>query len=145
MAAVPGNVAGLRTLRYIRMSTLAKFTRLRFPDTRDGAIAAGIAASRLLASPHRSFDETAAREAAVRNADSGMHGREAQRRRIGAQWYGPPISAITRPTLVLHGEDDPLIKPSAGKAIASRVHDQCAWHSVVTEIRGLADDSQQRH
>ncbi|MFG2095576.1 alpha/beta fold hydrolase [Streptomyces sp. NPDC048612] len=152
MAAVPGDTSGLRTMRYIRMRTLAKFARLRFPD---GAVEAGIAVSRLLASPRRPFDEPAARDAAVRNADRGVHDQQAQSRQIGAQWHGPPISAITRPTLVLHGADDPLIKPGAGKAIASRIPDarlvllprvghefpECAWHRVATEIRGLADSS----
>ncbi|MCX5444322.1 alpha/beta fold hydrolase [Streptomyces nigrescens] len=157
MAAVPGDTSGLRAMRYIRMRTLAKFARLRFPDTREGAVAAGIAVSRLLASPRRPFDEPAAREAAERNADRGIHDQQAQSRQIGAQWHGPPISAITRPTLVLHGEDDPLIKPSAGKAIASRIHDsrlvllprvgheipECAWDTVATEIRTLATNSRQ--
>ncbi|GAA2592992.1 alpha/beta fold hydrolase [Streptomyces tubercidicus] len=157
MAAVPGDTSGLRTMRYIRMRTLAKFARLRFPDTPEGDVAAGIAVSRLLASPHRSFDEPAAREAAERNADRGMHDQQAQSRQIGAQWHGPPISAIARPTLVLHGEDDPLIKPSAGRAIASRIRDSrlvllpqvgheipdCAWHRVVTEISRLATVSHQ--
>ncbi|GAA5609753.1 alpha/beta hydrolase [Streptomyces platensis] len=152
MAAVPGDISGLRTMRYIRMRTLAKFARLRFPDTPDGAVEAGIAVSRLLASPHRTFDERAAREAAERNADRGMHDQQAQSRQIGAQWHGPRISAITRPTLILHGEDDPLIKPSAGRAIAARIPDSrlvllprvghefpaCAWDRVTTEVRGLA-------
>ncbi|MFC5249106.1 alpha/beta fold hydrolase [Streptomyces nigrescens] len=157
MAAVPGDTSGLRAMRYIRMRTLAKFARLRFPDTREGAVAAGIAVSRLLASPRRPFDEPAAREAAERNADRGIHDQQAQSRQIGAQWHGPPISAVTRPTLVLHGEDDPLIKPSAGKAIASRIHNsrlvllpqvgheipECAWGTVATEIRTLATNSRQ--
>ncbi|MGP3978829.1 alpha/beta fold hydrolase [Streptomyces sp. 8N114] len=149
MAAVPGDATGLRTMRYIRLRTLAKFARLKFPDTPEGAVAAGIAASRLLASPNRPLDEQAVREAAERNVDSGVHDQQAQSRQIGAQWHGPPISAIARPTLVLHGEDDPLIKPGAGKAIASRVrgarlvllpgvgHElpERAWHAVTTEIR----------
>ncbi|MEU8780437.1 alpha/beta hydrolase [Streptomyces sp. NPDC048637] len=157
VAAVPGDTSGLRTMRYIRMRTLAKFARLSFPDTPDGAVAAGLAVSRLLASPNRPFDEPAAREAAERNADRGMHDQQAQSRQIGAHWHGPPISAITRPTLVLHGEDDPLIKPSAGRAIASRIHNsrlvllprvghefpECAWDSVVIELRRLATVSRQ--
>ncbi|MEV0601601.1 alpha/beta hydrolase [Streptomyces sp. NPDC050315] len=155
MAAVPADVSGLRTLRYIGKRTLAKFARLRFPDTREGAVAAGLGVSRLLASPHRPFDERAAREAAERNADSGMHDRQAQSRQIGAQWHGPPISTIARPTLVLHGADDPLIKPTAARAIASRIpgarlvllpgvgHElpEHAWDGLVTALRGPADAS----
>lgn len=153
MAAVPGDVAGLRTLRYIRLRTLARFARLRFPDTPEGNIAAGTAVSRLLVSPNRPFDEAAARESAQRNIDAGVRDQQAQSRQIGAQWHGPKIGAITRPTLVLHGADDPLIKPRAGQAIASRIpgsrllllprvgHElpEPVWERVATEIRGLAD------
>ncbi|MFG2224861.1 alpha/beta fold hydrolase [Streptomyces sp. NPDC048644] len=158
MAAVPGDVAGLQAMRYIRMTTLAKFARMKFPDTPDGAIAAGVAVSRLLASPNRLFDERAAREAAERNVDNGVRDQQAQGRQIGAQWHGRPISAITRPTLVLHGADDPLIKPAAAKAIASRIPDarlvllprvghelpEPAWDGVAAELRGLADTTRTR-
>ncbi|MEF3114063.1 alpha/beta hydrolase [Streptomyces chrestomyceticus] len=153
MAAVPGDAAGLRALQYVRLRTLAKFAGLKFPDTSEGNIAAGATVTRLLASPKRPFDEPAAREAAARNLDSGVHDQQAQSRQIGAQWHGQKISAITRPTLVLHGEDDPLIKPRAGKAIASRVpgsrlvplpevgHEipESAWKRVAAEVRALAD------
>ncbi len=153
MASVPGDAAGLRTMRYIRLRTLAKFAGLKFPDTPEGNIAAGVAVSRLLASPNRPFDETAAREGVARNIDGGVQDQQAQGRQIGAQWHGQKIGAITRPTLVLHGEDDPLIKPGAGKVIASRIpgsrlvllpgvgHElpEPAWESVATEIRRLAD------
>ncbi|WP_093802496.1 alpha/beta fold hydrolase [Streptomyces sp. Wb2n-11] len=153
MASVPGDAAGLRTMRYIRLRTLAKFAGLKFPDTPEGNIAAGVAVSRLLASPNRPFDETAAREGAALNIDGGVRDQQAQGRQIGAQWHGRRIGAITRPTLVLHGEDDPLIKPGAGKAIASRIpgsrlvllpgvgHElpEPAWESAATEIRRLAD------
>ncbi|MFJ6698329.1 alpha/beta fold hydrolase [Streptomyces sp. NPDC091272] len=153
MAAVPGDISGLRTLRHVRVGTVAKFARLRFPDTAEGGVAAGVAVSRLVASPRHPFDERAAREAAERGADGGLHDREAQARQIGAQWHGPPISAIARPTLVLHGADDPLIRPTAARAIATRVpgarlvllpgvgHEfpERAWPDVTGEIRALAD------
>ncbi|MFI0977188.1 alpha/beta fold hydrolase [Streptomyces sp. NPDC021093] len=159
MAAVPGDVSGLRTMRFIRMGTLAKFARLKFPDTPEGAVAAGLAVSRLVASPNHPFDEEAAREAAARNVDSGMHDQQAQSRQIGAQWHGPPISAVTRPTLVLHGADDPLIKPAASRAIASRIpgarlmllprvgHEfpERSWESVAAAIRSLADATSGAH
>ncbi|GAB3118473.1 alpha/beta hydrolase [Streptomyces calidiresistens] len=152
VAAVPGDASGLRAVRHIRLRTLAKFARLRFPDTPEGSVAAGLAVSRLLASPNRPFDETAAREAAERNPDSGMRDREAQSRQIGARWHGPPIDDITRPTLVLHGADDPLIKPGAAREIASRIpgsrlvllpgvgHElpESSWETVATEIHRLA-------
>ncbi|MEU4202102.1 alpha/beta hydrolase [Streptomyces sp. NPDC045470] len=153
MAAVPGDAAGLRSLQYVRLRTLAKFAGLKFPDTPEGDLAAGVAVTRLLASPKRPFDESAAREAAARNLDSGVHDQQAQSRQIGAQWHGQKISAISRPTLVLHGQDDPLIKPRAGRAVASRIpgarlvllpevgHEipEPVWQTVTTEIRALAN------
>lgn len=56
-AAVPGDVTGLRTLRHIRLGTLAKLSRLKFPDTHEGAIDAGVAVANRLASPNREFNE----------------------------------------------------------------------------------------
>ncbi|WP_433548487.1 alpha/beta fold hydrolase [Streptomyces sp. CA-294286] len=155
VSAVPGDAAGLRALRYVRLGTLAKFARLKFPDTREGAIEAGVAVSRLLASPYRPFDERAARAAAEGNADRGIHDRQAQSRQIGARWHGPPIGAVDRPTLVLHGADDPLIKPRAGRAVAARIpgarllvlpgvgHElpEPAWPALATEIRRHADSA----
>ncbi|CAM5467702.1 alpha/beta hydrolase [Streptomyces spiroverticillatus] len=152
MASVPGDVAGLKALPYIRLGTLAKFARLKFPDTPEGTIAAGVEVTRLLASPQRPFDPAVTRRAVEANPDAGVYDGEAQSRQIGAQWHGPPISGITRPLLVLHGEDDPLIKPRAAKAIASRVpgarmvplprvgHEvpEPSWERIVAEIRQLA-------
>ncbi|MFJ2738466.1 alpha/beta fold hydrolase [Streptomyces sp. NPDC087440] len=152
MASVPGDVAGLKALRYIRLGTLAKFARLKFPDTPEGTVAAGVEVARLLASPRRPFDAAATRMAVEANPDGGVHDQEAQSRQIGARWHGPPIDGIDRPLLVLHGEDDPLIKPRAARTIASRVpgarlvplprvgHEvpESSWERIVTEIHTLA-------
>lgn len=153
VAAVPGDVTGLRTLRFIRMGTLGKFAKLKFPDTREGAIEAGLAVARLLSSPRVDFDENSVRATLESNPDSGVHDQESQSRQIGAQWSGPRIDKIACPTLIVHGEDDPLIKPVAALAIASRIpgartlllpavgHDlpEHAWPPLATAIRELVD------
>ncbi|MGA5222292.1 alpha/beta fold hydrolase [Streptomyces koyangensis] len=155
VAAVPGDAGGLRVLRYVNFRTLVKFARLNVPDTDEGAVGAGIAVSRLLASPHRAFDEAAARAAAERNADRGVGDQRAQSRQIAARWHGPPVEAVTRPTLVVHGEDDPLITLRAAHAIAARIpgarllllpgtgHElpEPAWTPLVTAIGRLAGDA----
>ncbi len=155
MSAIPGDAAGLRTLRYIRLGTLAKFARLKFPDTREGDVAAGVAIARLLASPARPFDERVAREWAEQLADHGVRDQEAQSRQIGAQWHGPAIEAVGTPTLVLHGADDPLIRPAGGRRTAARIpgarfrllsgvgHElpEPAWQEIAAEIRRLADEA----
>jgi pimeloyl-ACP methyl ester carboxylesterase len=158
MAAVPGDVKGLATWRYLRTGTLVKLARMRFPATPEGTVEAGVALARLIASPGYPFDEQAARAAVERIADTGIHDAQAQSRQIGAQWHGPAISTITKPTLVLHGDGDPLIKPTAARAIASRIpgarlvtlpgvgHDvpQPVWEEVTTRIRQLADTASQQ-
>ncbi|MGA5900334.1 alpha/beta fold hydrolase [Streptomyces venetus] len=156
MSAVPGDAKGLATLRYLRTGTLAKLSRMKFPATPEGTVEASVALARLLSSPGYPFDERAARATAERIADTGIQDAEAQSRQIGAQWHGPAISTIAKPTLVLHGDGDPLIKMSAARATAARIpgarlvtlpgvgHDlpEPIWGEVATRIRQLADAAQ---
>ncbi|MEV6155460.1 alpha/beta hydrolase [Nonomuraea sp. NPDC052129] len=155
VSAVPGDTAGLGTLRYIRPGTLARFARLKFPETPEGDIEAGVAVARILASPAYPLDEQATRKLIEQLADAGVHDRESQSRQIGAQWHGPPICSIVAPTLVLHGTADPLIKPNAGRRIAARIpgarfvalpgvgHElpEPVRDEVATEVRRLASGS----
>ncbi|MDT0301569.1 alpha/beta fold hydrolase [Streptomonospora wellingtoniae] len=152
MSAVPGDAAGLRALRYVRPTALARLSRMTFPDTEEGSIQAGLAVARFCASPGYPFDEAEARASAERLADAGARDTRAQSRQIGAQWHGPAISTIAAPTLVLHGSGDPLIRQSAARAIASRIpgsrlvtlpgvgHDipSPVWGTVAAEMRRLA-------
>ncbi|MEV0422112.1 alpha/beta fold hydrolase [Streptosporangium canum] len=151
MSAVPGDAAGLEAIRYVRLSTLVKLSRLKFPDTAEGDIESGVAVARLISSPGYPFDERSSREAITRIADAGVRDARSQSRQIGAQWHGPPISMIKAPTLVLHGEGDPLIRPSAARRIAGRVpgarlrilpgvgHElpEPVWDTIVDEVLGL--------
>lgn len=153
MSAVPGDTGGLSTLRYINLRSILRLSRMKYPDTKEGTIQAHLAISRFCAAPGHPFDEQKAHAQAERLADTGTRDTQAQSRQIGAQWHGPAINTITAPTLVLHGQDDPLIRPRAAGAIASRVpgarlvilpgvgHDIPApvRHTVAAEIRALAD------
>ncbi|GAA2401411.1 alpha/beta hydrolase [Actinomadura vinacea] len=157
-SAVPGDMAGVRTLRYIRLGTLAKLARLKFPDTREGDVEAGVALARMLASPARPFDEQAVRARIESSPDPGVRDQKAQSRQIGARWHGPPVSSLRTPTLVLHGEDDPLIRPAAARRIATTVagsslailpgvgHDlpEHAWPDVADRVRRHAGLGQRR-
>ncbi|SED50753.1 Pimeloyl-ACP methyl ester carboxylesterase [Streptomyces sp. 2224.1] len=153
VSAVPGDAAGLGALRYIRLRTLGKLARMTYPDTPEGDIEAGIALARLLHSPAHPLDEQAVRDAVTSLADSGVRDGHSQSRQIGAPWHGPAINRITVPTLVLHGADDPLVKPAAGRAVAARIpgarfvslpgvgHDlpEPVWNDVAMRVRRLAD------
>ncbi|MER0477639.1 alpha/beta hydrolase [Streptomyces sp. Edi2] len=153
VSAVPGDAAGLGALRYIRLRTLGKLARMTYPDTPEGDIEAGIALARLLHSPAYPFDEQAVRDSVTSLADTGVRDGHSQSRQIGATWHGLAISRITVPTLVLHGADDPLVKPAAGRAVAARIpgaqfvplpgvgHDlpEPVWNDVAVRVRHLAD------
>lgn len=120
-AAMPSDVSGLGTLRYLRLGLLAKLARMKFPEGREGDIEASMAVARGVASKTYGFDETAARAWIEQQVDSGPRDTKAQSRQIGAQWHGPKLAELHAPTLVLAGDEDPIVKPSAGRRTADSI------------------------
>jgi pimeloyl-ACP methyl ester carboxylesterase len=126
---------------------------MRFPEGPEGDRAAALALARAIASPGYPFDETAARAAVEREATSGVRDTRAQSRQTGARWHGARLAELTAPTLVVHGEQDPVVRPSAARATAAAVpgarlvllpgvgHDLPAavWPRIGDEVRALAD------
>ena len=110
-AALPSDVSGSRVARYLRVGLLARLAAHAFPEGREGDIEASLRSARGIASPGYPFDETAAREWIERAVDSGPRDTKAQSRQIGAQWHGPELGGLRRPMLVLHGEQDPILRP----------------------------------
>lgn len=152
-AALPSDVSGLRVARYLRLGLLVRLARTTFPEGREGDIAASLAVARGVASPAYPFDEALARDWIEREVDSGPRDREAQSRQIGAQWQGPRLRELARPTLVMHGDADPILRTSGGRDTAARVegarmitwpgvgHDlpEPLWPQVAHAVRALAD------
>ncbi|KOU05456.1 alpha/beta fold hydrolase [Streptomyces californicus] len=152
-AALPSDVGGLGAFRHLRLGTLAKFARVRPARDRAGRIAAGLAVARLCASPGYPFDEAEALERITADVDTGIADPDAQSRQIGAPWHGPSLAELRLPALVLHGTDDPLLKPSAGRATAAAIRDarlvlqpgvghdipRERHAAVAAEVRALAD------
>ncbi|WP_327035064.1 alpha/beta hydrolase [Micromonospora ureilytica] len=154
-AAIPSDVRGAAVLRYVHLPFLARLARMRQPAGRDGDVAAGLALLRAVASPGYPFDEQDAYLRVERELDaglpSGVRDSRAQGRQTSATWHGPRLHELRVPTLVLHGEHDPLIRPTAGRRIAASVpnaryvelpgtgHDlpREIWPTVVREIRTL--------
>jgi pimeloyl-ACP methyl ester carboxylesterase len=74
-----------------------------------------------------------------------------RRRQGGARWHGPKLAALGVPTLVLHGEQDPLLRPRAARMTAAAVrgarlivrpgvgHDLPGplWDTVAADVRAL--------
>jgi pimeloyl-ACP methyl ester carboxylesterase len=154
-AAVPSDVSGIRLGRYIRFGLLARLARTRFPEGRDGDIQLSLMLAREVASPAYPFDEDAAREWIEREADSGPRDTGAQSRQAGAQWHGPKLRELRQPVLVLHGDQDPILRVSAARATAKAIdsarlvilpgvgHDLPAplWPAIAAEVRQLADQA----
>ena len=78
---------------------------------------------------------------------------KAQSRQAGAAWHGPKLRELRKPVLVLHGDQDPLLRVSAARTTARAIagarlvilpgvgHDLPAplWATIADEIRQLAD------
>ncbi|GLY03812.1 alpha/beta hydrolase [Actinoplanes sp. NBRC 101535] len=155
-AAVSSDVRGAAVLRYVHLPFLARLTRLRHPEGRDGDVAAGLDLARMIHAPGHPFDEEDARLRVERELDaglpSGVRDSRAQARQVSAGWHGPRLRDLRVPTLVLHGAQDPLARPAAGRRIAASVpgaryvelpgtgHDlpREVWPTVAREIRALA-------
>lgn len=50
-----------------------------------------------------------------------MRDSAAQSRQAGAKWHGGRLSELHVPTLVLHGSDDPLLRPAAARRTAKAI------------------------
>jgi pimeloyl-ACP methyl ester carboxylesterase len=151
--AMPSDVSGIGGGRYVRFGLLAKLARAKFPDSRDGDIQLSLMLARELASPAYPFDEDAAREWIERDVDSGPKDTKAQSRQVGAPWHGPKLRELRKPVLVLHGDQDPILRVSAARATARAIegarlvilpgvgHDLPGplWPAVAGEVRQLAD------
>jgi len=120
-ASLPSDVAGLSAGRYVHLGLVARLARLRFPEGRDGDLALAVAVTRALASPAYAFDEQGVRAMAARDQVSGVRDTAAQSRQAGAKWHGGRLSELRVPTLVLHGSDDPLLRPAAARRTAQAI------------------------
>jgi pimeloyl-ACP methyl ester carboxylesterase len=152
-ASLPSDVGGLAAGRYVRIGMVARLARMRFPDGRDGDIALAVAATRAIASPAYPFDEQAVRQMAARDQVSGLRDTAAQSRQAGAKWHGGRLSQLRLPTLVLHGSDDPLLRPAAARRTAKSIRGARlvimpgvghylpaeVYPQIVSEVRSLAD------
>lgn len=152
-ASLPSDTGGLAAARYVHLGMVARMARMRFPEGRDGDIALGLALARLVASPGYPFDEAEARARVERDLVSGVRDAAAQSRQAGAKWHGGRLSELRVPALVLHGEQDQVLRPAAARRTAAAIdgarlvllpgvgHDLPAavWPQVAREVRALAD------
>jgi pimeloyl-ACP methyl ester carboxylesterase len=121
--SVPADSSPLRLMSYIRFGAFRQFRRLKADDTRESQIELLVSVYRAIASPGFPFPEKWAREAAAISHDRSPRDPTSTQRQLaaGRAQKIPPLSRITAPTLVISGEDDPLIKVQGGRDTAARI------------------------
>jgi pimeloyl-ACP methyl ester carboxylesterase len=94
------------------------------PTTRDEAIEAGVKIGRIIGSTGFTFDERAVRDRAAASYDRSFNP-AGTARQLAAIMAQPDRTAalgeLNAPALVIHGEADPLVTPSGGKATAAAI------------------------
>jgi pimeloyl-ACP methyl ester carboxylesterase len=152
-ASLPGDVGRLGAARYVRVSTVARLARMKFPEGHDGDIELAVAATRAIASSAYPADEQEVRRMAERDQASGIRDTAAQSRQAGAKWHGGRLSQLRVPALVLHGAQDPLLRPAAARRTAAAIRGArlvilpgighylpaTVYPQVADEVRALAD------
>jgi pimeloyl-ACP methyl ester carboxylesterase len=126
--AMPAGTGPVRTLTYLRLGTILRLARAaRKATTDEEQIEELLAAYRLLAGAGEGFDEDWARATARRSHERAPQDPTATQRHMsaGRGVKLPPLSSLRAPLLVINGERDPLVKPSAGRATARRVPGAC--------------------
>lgn len=94
------------------------------PPDRDAYVESIVAIRRVIGSPEFEQDEGWIRDVAGRAFDRGVHADGAQRQLVASIRSGnrtDALGSIGCPTVVLHGEADPLIDKSGGEATAEAI------------------------
>lgn len=108
------------------------------PATRDEAIEAGVAGSKLISSPGYPPREQDVRERAAAAYDRSYHPEGVVRQLLAILAQPDRTEAlhdVSVPTLVVHGDSDPLVDSSGGKATAEAVPGAELWL-----VPGMAHD-----
>ena len=120
-----------------RPEAMALLMRPPAPD-RETAIANGVAARKLLAGPTHPFDEERARESTARAYDRSFYPAGSSRQTAAIIAHGSRVEKLRRldvPTLVIHGDADPLVPVEAGHDTA-----RCVPGAELMIVPGMGHD-----
>lgn len=117
------------------------------PTEREAAIRATIDYARIAWADY--FDEDRARQTAIRNLDRVVYPQGTGRQLAAILASGDQtadLKTVQAPTLVIHGEKDPLIDVSGGRAVAAAIPEAELWvipgmgHDLPPELYGEITD-----
>jgi len=131
------------------------------PGDREGNIARGIEAWKVIGGPGFPFDEERMRNIFGRAFDRGYHPAGVARQMTAIMASGnrtAELRSVTVPSLVIHGDADPLIRVEGGRATAAAIpgamlveiagmgHDlpRGAWAQIIDAIGALAERASAR-
>lgn len=120
---LPVDAGVLRTLRYIRPGVFRTLARIPLGTSDEEQVEALVAIYRAIASPGYPFPEQWAYE--VARISHARHPRDPatthRQLAAGRAHRYPGLAAITAPTLVISGRDDPLARWTGGRDTARRI------------------------
>lgn len=120
------------------------------PPDKAAAVEAGVALSRAISSPAFSFDEEQTRARTSADYDRGDHPEGAGRQLAAILMSGDRTAALgglAVPVLVIHGDADPMIDISGGRATAAAIPGARLWavpglgHDLPPELFGEIADA----
>lgn len=115
--------SGPAALRHLRFGPILAMGRHRYATDRAGQVQRLVDLFRMLSGPD-GFDEAEARDIAERCHDRHPFDPKAERRQLAAgraTRLKLDLAGITAPTLVVHGADDPLVRPSGPRALVRAI------------------------
>jgi pimeloyl-ACP methyl ester carboxylesterase len=120
---LPVDAGPLRTLRYLRPGVFLRLARITPGPSDEEQVDALVAIYRAIASPGYPLPEEWARQAARTSHERQQRDPSTTQRQLaaGRAHHYPRLETITAPTLVISGEDDPLIRRRGGRDTAARI------------------------
>ena len=161
VSGLPVGGSPLRMLPYLHLSAFARLATRRYGSGRAEQERMLVDVLRATYTPAYPMDEDWARRTAAESYDRHPPDPAARQRQLAAvramKIPMGSLASITAPTLVIHGQADPLIRPSASRALARAVPEarlviypgmghglpQALWPAVLDEISALT--SQKEH
>ncbi|MCK9895969.1 alpha/beta fold hydrolase [Frankia sp. AgB32] len=127
VSAMAGGTGGaVSNLRNVKIGTLFRLASKRYDDTRDGGVQRLVDTYMIMCSAAHPVDKAWVRATAElswdRDHDPGATGRQLAASRTAGD-IRAQLRQLRTPTLVIHGEQDPWIRPRAARELAAAVPD----------------------